>query len=59
MYLVKEDFVLGKKIVFHDGLHPLWLIEVDFASERVVLGRYSSSTIVFVIWLLLIIGVIF
>ena len=59
MYLVKEDFVLGKKIVFQYGLPALWLIEVDLASERVVLGRYSCSTIVFVIWRLLIIGVIF
>jgi hypothetical protein len=36
MYLVKDDFVLGKKIVFNN-LFPLRLIEVNLASERVIL----------------------
>jgi len=36
MYLVKDEFVLGKKFTFHSGF-PLRLIEVDLASEWIIL----------------------
>jgi hypothetical protein len=36
MDFVKYDFVLGKKLVFYN-LFPLWLIEVNLASERIIL----------------------
>jgi hypothetical protein len=36
MYLVKDEFILGKKFIFHARL-PLRLIEVDLAPEWIVL----------------------